>query len=114
MSDFQAMLLALTLYKIASIAVGGAFAYFGYRLFLAGHLESAGSLRAEGTTVKLSLTKGAPGTFFALFGTGVIIAAMWKGIQVDDSAGDNAHTPTLEPKSSPSSYSLEATDELAR
>ncbi len=75
--------LIVALYKIVCLAVGLAFAYMGYRLFLAGIDRPAGNLQAEAEAGKLSLTGAAPGVFFALFGTAVIGFTIIRGLNID-------------------------------
>ena len=64
-------------YRLSVLIVGTIFAYLGYHLFLAGILDAA-NLEAGGHGFNLSLQKAAPGTFFALFGTAMIITGIWR------------------------------------
>jgi hypothetical protein len=73
----------VAVYKIASLLVGLCFGYMGYRLFLAGIQHSAGSLEASAGPKTLKLSRGAPGTFFALFGAAVIAATIVQGFDVE-------------------------------
>ena len=70
----------IVFYKICSIFIGLAFAYMGYRLFLLDKNNDAGSLEAEHRGFQLKLTRAAPGTFFSLFGTILIVFSVLKGI----------------------------------
>jgi len=64
-------------YRMTVLAVGSGFAYMGYRLFLAGILGQS-ELKAGSGEASLSLNNAAPGLFFALFGTALIITGIWK------------------------------------
>jgi hypothetical protein len=68
------------LYKIACLAVGLAFCYMGYRLFLAGFKKAETDLEysEEGKRV-IKLTKIAPGTCFSIFGAAIIVVTIAKG-----------------------------------
>jgi len=66
-----------TIERVLAVAIGGLLVYFGYRLFLAIPNQSA-----EGTAElslakdrRLLVTRIGPGTFFALFGTAVLVAS---------------------------------------
>ena len=66
-----------TIERVLAVLIGGLLVYFGYRLFLAIPDQSADG------TAELSLSKDrrllvtriGPGTFFALFGTAVLVAS---------------------------------------
>lgn len=70
----------LVIYKIVSLLVGLSFAYMGYRLFMADKTKNAGSLDASSGEHKISLKNAAPGIFFSLFGTVLIVFSVLKGI----------------------------------
>ena len=66
-----------TIERVLAVMIGGLLVYFGYRLFLAIPGQSA-----DGTAElsfskdrRLLLTRIGPGTFFALFGTTVLVAS---------------------------------------
>ena len=70
------------LYRLTVLAVGALAIWLGFRLFNnvgSKADDSAGSVSAEGNGFKLSLTSILPGTYFALFGTAIIIIMLWKG-----------------------------------
>lgn len=90
-------ILTVALYKVASLAVGAAFAYMGYRLFLAGLLRSAGDLEAADGKRSLKLTGAAPGTFFALFGAAVVAATILQGFDVELPGGAQQAAGVLPP-----------------
>lgn len=84
MSDLNQTLVILTLYRIITIVVGLAFAYLGYNLFCRGIFDKAGDLNAAWGNFKLVIKRGTPGTFFALFGTVLIVFSLWKGVNVEE------------------------------
>lgn len=75
------IIVALTFYKITSLGVGLAFAYMGFRLFLAGIWGDSGNVEAQFLDTKLIVRRAAPGTFFALFGTIVIMMAIFTKLE---------------------------------
>lgn len=74
------IILMVSTYRIVSLIVGLGFAYMGYKLFLHGVFDKAGELQAAWGEKKLLLKQAAPGTFFSLFGTVIIVVALWKGL----------------------------------
>ncbi|QDT40716.1 hypothetical protein Pan241w_07740 [Gimesia alba] len=74
------IILMISTYRIVSLIVGLGFAYMGYKLFLHGVFDKAGELQAAWGEKKLLLKQAAPGTFFSLFGTVIIVVALWKGL----------------------------------
>lgn len=75
----EIVILGLALiYKFATLLTGLAFTYMGYRLFLADKTNSAGDFKASSKDYLLSLTGGAPGVFFCLCGTVLIVFSMFK------------------------------------
>ena len=70
----------IVLYKIICLFVGLAFAYMGYRLFLENKIKKAGSLEASGNGSNIKITDAAPGVFFSLFGTVLIVFSILKGV----------------------------------
>jgi hypothetical protein len=81
MSDDSIIFGFLILYKVACLIVGLGFAFMGYRLFLEGKLADAGDLNAESSYFKLVIHKGAPGTFFCVFGAILILFSIFKGVE---------------------------------
>ena len=63
------------IFRLAVLSVGTFFAYLGYRLFLSGFIGPA-SLEAKAAGYSLSLGQAAPGIFFALFGTILIVVGI--------------------------------------
>ena len=64
-----------------SILCGLAIVYFGFRLFRLGFFEKAGELQIAWGSKYLTLKQAAPGTVFAIFGAGIILAAVWQGLE---------------------------------
>lgn len=72
--------------RILAVVIGGLAIYFGYRLFLAVP-DQQGEGRAELTLAKdkrLLLTRIGPGTFFALFGTAVVVSSYYFPVALTD------------------------------
>lgn len=83
LTDDAAMYAMLVLYKICILLCGLAFAYMGYRLFLADKTASAGDFSGTAGNYSMSLKGGAPGVFFSLFGTILICFSIFRGITYD-------------------------------
>jgi hypothetical protein len=73
----------VAVYKVACLLAGIGFGYMGYRLFMAGVLQSAGDLEAALKSKTLKLSRAAPGTFFALFGAAVIAVTIFQGFDIE-------------------------------
>ena len=82
-------------FKLASLLIGFGFGYMGYRLFLARIQQPAGNLEAEDGPRRLKLMRTAPGTFFALFGAGVIALTIIKGFDIELPSGTQRIFNTL-------------------
>lgn len=76
---------AVLFYKVASLFVGTIIVFFGYNLYCRGIFNSGSDAEFETTfgNNTILLKKAAPGTFFALFGSIVIGATIWKGFSVE-------------------------------
>lgn len=82
--DFQtAAIIGFTAFKLTSLGVGLAAVFMGYRLFQQGFWGHPTELAANVGKGKLLLKSAAPGTFFALFGTAVVVTTLYKGFNVD-------------------------------
>lgn len=77
------ILISLTSYKIISLLVGAFFGYMGYKLFTKGIWGSSGNMEAEFGDNKIVLKKAAPGIFFALFGSIIIITTISKKLELE-------------------------------
>ncbi len=89
------IIVSVTLFKISCLTIGLISIYFGYRLFLKGIWGQAGNLSGNFGNNKLVLKNGAPGTFFTLFGTVIIVATIWTGLEFTKqttSSPNNANT----------------------
>jgi hypothetical protein len=83
-ADFQVtslvVIAGLIAYKLTCILSGTAFAFMGYRLFLARVLKGDTDFGASaGKMWSLKITKAAPGTLFALFGAVIVAFSVFKG-----------------------------------
>jgi len=83
MSEGHTMMMSLTIYKLATIFTGLAFAFMGYRLFISGIFAEAGELRTNWDNKSLVLRKAAPGTFFALLGAIITCISLWRGLNLE-------------------------------
>ncbi len=90
-----ALIVAIEAYRLASIFVGFAIIYFGYKLFDRGVYQKAGELKAAWGESNLLLKQAAPGTFFVIFGTAVIVFSLWKGFSLSASPSIDDDTLVL-------------------
>ena len=79
----ETALLYVGIYKIISLLVGALFGYMGYKLFISGVWGDAGDLKAKFEDSVVVLKSAAPGTFFALFGTLIVLLTVFKGWKID-------------------------------
>ena len=77
----NSIVISLTLYKLVSLLVGLISVYMGYNLFVKGIWGQAGDLDTKFGDNKVVLKNAAPGTFFALFGSVIIIVTLSKGLE---------------------------------
>lgn len=114
MTEFILGIVVIVAYRAFTIACGLVIVYFGFVLFRLGVYEKAGELKAAWGTKNLTLKQAAPGTFFALFGAGVIAVSVWKGVDFE-SVRTQAPPPTQQseanaPGSTPAVSSPPASD----
>jgi len=83
MNESTALLATMVAYKACILFVGLAFAFMGYRLFMADKTAAAGDLTGSLGKYGLSLRGGAPGLFFSLFGAVIIGTSVFKGMSFD-------------------------------
>ncbi|MDK2593524.1 hypothetical protein [Pseudoalteromonas obscura] len=76
-------LVSALLYKLGLVGVGFLIVFLGYKLFVNGIYGNTGDLIANWNEYKLILKRGAPGTFFSLFGTSVILIGVLKEVEYD-------------------------------
>ena len=74
------IIVSLTIYKVCSLLVGYLSIYLGYKLFAKGIWGESGDLEANFSNNKLVLKKAAPGTFFVVLGTIIILGTVYKGL----------------------------------
>ena len=79
--DLSAVI-AVLLFKLASISAGVFFAWMGYRLFMSGIWGNAGELEANYKNTKLVLTGAAPGTFFTVLGAVIVVCSVYTGFEI--------------------------------
>ena len=93
MDKFPLAAYSILIYKLVSLGVGTMFAYLGYRLFMAGVWGNSGDLKTNFGDTKIVLKAAAPGTFFALFGTIIILAAIFMkmNLEYNNSSPLNPH-----------------------
>lgn len=75
------IVLSMTLYKLASLAVGLCSLYMGYRLFMSGIWGQAGDVDIKFQSNYLLIKRAAPGTFFVVLGTIIVCATLLKGLE---------------------------------
>lgn len=88
-------------FKLACLAVGSLFCFFGYRLFMAGIVGKAGDLEASAKWGKFALRSAAPGTFFAVLGAGIVVCTIWTGITFTQTTGTNSRPSSLSLRQTP-------------
>lgn len=87
--------IAILIYKVACLFTGTAICWMGYRLFSEGVFKSSGDINATFNNTRLVIKRGAPGTFFVVFGSGILIAALLKGMVVGPPPSPSEdHAPT--------------------
>ncbi len=77
-------IVAVVIYRMASIGCGFGFAYLGYRLFRGGEskAKNEGELSASYGTSQLILKEVGPGVWFAFFGTAITCFSIYRGLEV--------------------------------
>ena len=119
MSEGHTMMMSLTIYKLATIFTGLAFAFMGYRLFLHGIFSEAGEMRTNWENRSLVLRKAAPGTFFAVLGAVIVSVSLLRGLSWGDSVGGTdsgigenpGDRPVMETRRRPTASSVAPTKE---
>ena len=96
MTTELAVIIGITCYKMACLAVGSLFCVLGYRLFKLGVWGNAGNLEAKFKDTKLILKSAAPGTFFAVLGALIVVVTVWQGINFNWQRGDGGSTLSTE------------------
>lgn len=76
MNEYTLIIFPIVL-KISQLIVGLFFAYFGYRLLSQGLFGETSDLEAKWKDFSLLMKKASPGTFFALFGSAIVIISIY-------------------------------------
>lgn len=74
----------LFLYKVFCLFSGLAIIFLGYHLFIKGIFAHSGDLDASWKDYKLILKKAAPGTYFVIFGSIILITVVFQGLAFDE------------------------------
>jgi len=94
MTENISIILIAVVYKIVTMGIGLLFGYMGYRLFISGIWGNSGNVDVDFMETKLVVRKAAPGTFFVLFGAGIITFSVFTGINWHDKG--QFHKPGVE------------------
>ncbi len=91
-------------YKLGSLAVGVAFAFMGYRLFLKKlpDPQQGGEASASWSSMSLTMKKAAPGAFFAFFGTLITVVTVLQGFNATFLPGELNPAHEIADSSAPS------------
>jgi len=86
------------LYKLASLGVGLAVVYMGYRLLLSGVWGKPTEMEVVLKDNRLMMKSAAPGAFFALFGSIIVVFALWKGytLKTTEGFGERIYSPLFQ------------------
>ncbi|MCW8934323.1 MAG: hypothetical protein OQK98_06330 [Gammaproteobacteria bacterium] len=76
----------VALVRLVALLISGLLAYFGYRLFFDVPYESSSGGTIETPGLTISLSRLAPGTFFAICSAGIIIASFTYPIKITPDA----------------------------
>lgn len=87
MTTDSSIILAITTYKVLSLATGTALAWMGFKLFKEGIWGNAGDVETAFKDNKLIIKNGAPGTFFAVLGAAIVVATVVQGISFNAQYG---------------------------
>ena len=79
----NAVVFAILTYKLSCLTVGSLFCFLGYKLFVLGIWGSSGDLDTRFGNNTLVLKNAAPGTFFAVLGSAIVVATVIQGINYD-------------------------------
>ncbi len=87
--------LSTGIFRVSSLFIGMFSIYLGYKLFMNGIWGDAGSFKVNSEDLNLVMKNAAPGTFFALFGSGIIIASLAIGVNVSYTKGNDRVKSTI-------------------
>lgn len=82
-------------YKILSLLSGLVIIFLGYLLFIKGIFNESGDFEGSFKENKIILKKAAPGTYFVLFGSIVILMALHEGFSTKDTTKSNNNAPAI-------------------
>lgn len=89
-------LMIFLIFKILCLISGFLVVFLGYQLFKLGVYGNAGDLEIDYDNIKLLLKKSAPGTVFLFFGGFIIIATIYKGLEIEgETITITAYEPSL-------------------
>ncbi len=91
----ETTIITIYLFKALVILVGLAFVYMGYKLFVKAITAPAGSLMGESGDKKIKLLRFAPGIFFALVGTVVVVVGSTRKFSVTGPGGGRTDSETV-------------------
>jgi hypothetical protein len=77
MNTFVVTILYVLIWRLCVLGCGLVSIVLGYRLFKSGFASEEGSIEAGVGGNSMKLSKVAPGTFFALFGSAIIATLIW-------------------------------------
>jgi|SRR5712692_3821884 len=97
--------LAELVFRLSVLSVGTFFAYLGYRLFFAGFVGPA-NLEAKGGSYSVTLSQAAPGIFFALFGTIMIVFGISRLLPVPEAKQPELSLSAGSPGADPASEQM--------
>lgn len=80
-------------YKILSLFTGVIIIFLGYLLFVKGVFHESGDFEGAFKDNKIILKKAAPGTYFVVFGSIVILMALYKGFVTEDLQKSGKESP---------------------
>ncbi len=78
-SDVQLSVFSLLIYKVLSLSSGVFLSWLGYKLFQNGVWGNAGELSGKYKDNELLLKSAAPGTFFVVLGSLIILVSVFSG-----------------------------------
>src|SRR6266446_3141159 len=93
----MAIIISVGIYKLACLATGTLLVYMGYRLFMASIWGKAGEVDLQFKENKLLIRKAAPGTFFTVAGTIVLVVTLSKGLGFEIQQAQRIEPPIEKP-----------------
>ena len=104
MTTGVAVILATVIYKMACLTVGSLSCAMGYQLFKRGIWGAAGDMESKFKDLRIVLRGAAPGTFFAVLGSAIVVVTVWQGLRFNwESASGNGPDISVTPPPLPNS-----------